>query len=109
MNIENSLISTALLALQNSSEVQFIMNGGDEGTQTGFWFKGYANEDEDDETQLEVFIYMNEKSPTSYSVQVDILDDETINILNQPIKSFKEFQKIFRPKYIQNVFDSHKN
>ena len=107
MNIENSLISTALLALQQSGELRFTMNGGDNEDKSGFWFKGYANEDEDDETQLETFIYMNPESPTGYSVMVDILDDETLTILDKPIESFRQFQLIFRPNYIQEVFDAH--
>ena len=104
--MHNNLISTALLALQQSSQVQFSMASGPDEDQSGFFFKGYANEDEDDETQLQVFVYMDETSPTGYSVSVDAIDDET-NILNQPIESFKEFQKIFHSDYIQNVFNNH--
>jgi len=109
MNIENSLISTALLALQQSSQIKFTMDGGDTEDKSGFWKKGYANEDQDDEIMIETFIYMNPESPTGYSVMVDVLDDETVTILDQPIESFQQFQSIFRPNYIQNVFDNHKN
>ena len=107
MNIENSLISTALLALQANGELKFTMNGGEEEDKSGFWKKGYANEDEDNETQLEIFIYMNPESPTGYSVMVDVLDDETVTILDKPIESFRQFQLIFASEFIQNVFDSH--
>ena len=107
MNIENSLISTALLALQQSSQVQFAMATGIEGDdKSGFWFKKSVNEDEDDEMSLQVLIYMDEESPTGYGVIVEALDDE-ITLLDQPITSFKEFQKIFHSEYIQNVFDTH--
>ena len=104
--MHNSLISTALLALQQSSQVQFIMSSGPDETQSGFFFKGYANEDEDDEIQLQVFVYVDKKSPTGYGVSVDAVDDET-NILNQSIESFEEFQRIFHSDYIQNVFNNH--
>ena len=109
MNIENSLISTALLALQQSSQVQFTMATGiEDDDKSGFWFKKYANEDEDNEMQLQVFIYMDEESPTGYGVSVEALNDE-ITLLDEQIKSFKEFQKIFYSDYIQTVFDAHKN
>lgn len=104
--MHNSLISTALLALQQSSQVRFIMSSGPCETQSGFFFKGYANQDEVDETQLQVFVYMDETSPTGYGVSIDAIDDET-NILNQSIESFKEFQKIFHSNYIQNIFNNH--
>ena len=107
--MHNSLISTALLALQQSNQVQFSMATGiEDDDKSGFWFKKYANEDEDDETQLQAFIYMDEESPTGYGVSVEALNDE-ITLLDEQIKSFKEFQKIFHSDYIQNVFDSHKN
>jgi hypothetical protein len=51
---------------------------------------------------------MDEESPTGYSVLVEALNDE-ITLLDQPIKSFKEFKRIFHSNYIQNVFDAHKN
>lgn len=107
MSIANNLISTALLALQKSEEVTFTMTGSTEDDKPGFWFKSYANEDENDEMMLQVLVYMDETSLTGYSVMVDILDDEIVTILDQQIKTFKEFQNIFCYEYIQNVFDTH--
>ncbi|MEG4087530.1 MULTISPECIES: hypothetical protein [unclassified Microcoleus] len=108
MNIEHSLISTALLALQQSKKIQFDMNCTDSG-KSGFWFKGYANEDQNNEIMVEVLIYMDSTSATGYGVQVDVLDDETITIFNKPIESFQQFQLIFASEFIQEVFDSHHN
>ena len=106
MNIESNLISTALLALQQSKKVQFDMNCTDTN-KSGFWFKGYANEDEDDEIMVEILVYMDAESPTGYGVQVDVLDDETVTILDKTIESFQQFQLIFASEFIQNVFDAH--
>jgi hypothetical protein len=106
MNIENSLISTALLALQQSAKVRFDMNCTD-SSKSGFWFKSYANEDQNDEIMLEVLIYISTESPTGYAVQVDVLDDETSTLVDQAIKSFQEFQAIFTTEFVQKVFDTY--
>ena len=103
---DNSLISTALLALQQAKQVNFTMNGTESG-RAGFWFKGYANEDEDNEIMVEVFLYMDTASPTGYAVQVDVLDDETVTILDRPINFFVEFQVVFTSDYIQRVYNAH--
>ena len=104
--MHHSLISTALLALQQSEKVRFDMNCTENG-KAGFWFKGYANEDENDEIMVEVLVYMNTESPTGYAVQVDVLDDETVTILDQPIGSFAEFQVVFAADYIQKIYDAY--
>lgn len=108
MNIESNIINTALLALQQSKKLQFDMNCTDSG-KSGFWFKGYANEDQNDEIMVEVLVYMDSTSATGYGVQVDVLDDETVTILDKPIESFQQFQKIFAAEFIQEIFDNHNN
>lgn len=77
-----------------------------ESGKSGFWFKKYANEDENDEIMVELLIYLSTESVTGYAVQVDVLDDETSTILDQPIKSFEEFQAIFAPEFVQKVYDA---
>ena len=56
---------------------------------------------------VEVLIYMDTKSVTGYAAQVDVLDDETVTILDKPIKSFQQFQLIFASEFIQTVFNNH--
>lgn len=103
--MHHSLISTALLAQQQANKVTFTMSGGPEDDKSGFWFKGYANEDEDNETMIQVLIYMDEELPTGYGVLVHALDEDVI-LLDQPITTFKEFQGIFRDEYIQKIYDN---
>lgn len=100
MNLHNSLISTALLALQTAGDVKFTIN-----EKPGFWWKSYANEDENNEMQCEIHIYMNPESPTGYSLQVDALDDETYTILDRNLDTFQDFQTIFAPGFLDNIYN----
>lgn len=104
-NLHTSLIQTALLALQTSKEVNFAMNCTESG-KSGFWFKKYANEDQNDEIMVELLIYLSTESATGYAIQMDVLDDETSTILDQPIASFEEFQAIFASEFVQKVYDA---
>ena len=103
MNIHTSLIQTALLALQQSSQVRFTMNST-ESNKSGFWWKAYANEDENDEMQCELLVYMDTESPTGYALQIDVLDDEIYTILDKNIETFQQFQVIFTPGYLDTIY-----
>lgn len=105
-NLHNSLISTALLALQTSKQVNFDMECTESG-KSGFWCKKYANEDQNDEIMVELLIYLSTESATGYGIQVDVLDDETYTIVDQPIASFEEFQAIFASGFVQKVYDAY--
>jgi len=105
-----SLISTALLALQQSNQLEFTMTGGDSEDKSGFWWKTYVS---DDDILLHSIIYLTESSPTGYAVQTcysvcDEDDDETLAVLlEKSLESFKDFQKIFAPDYLEKVYVSH--
>lgn len=105
MSIHNSLISTALLALQTAGDARFTMNCAlDNTSKSGFWWKAYANEEQDDETQCEILVYMTPESPTGYALQVDVLDDEAYTIFDKNIETFQQFQLIFATDYLDTVY-----
>jgi len=86
------------------------MTGGDSEDKSGFWWKTYVS---DDDILLHSIIYLTESSPTGYAVQTcysvcDEDDDETLAVLlEKSLESFKDFQKIFAPDYLEKVYVSH--
>jgi hypothetical protein len=71
MNIHNSLISTALLTLQQAGELKYHSKCGTV-LPSGF-YKTVNYIDADKLGQFTILIYLTSKSPTGYAVKVEAI------------------------------------
>jgi len=72
MNIEHSLISTALLALQQQGQMQFTGKLGGTIPHAGF-YRSELPITADKLGEYSTLIYMTSKSPTGYGIRVEAI------------------------------------
>jgi hypothetical protein len=101
MNIDNSLISTALLALQQSQKVNFDINHEKSG-KTGFWYELIENEGQNNALSVDVLIYFDSTSTTGYAIEV-VFADGGQTMLERQIESFADFREILEYDFRQNI------
>ncbi len=93
MNIENSLISTALLALQAAGQLEFR-------TKYKTLPTGFHKTIEQDESfgklgKFRLTIYMDKKSPTGYAIRTEAVAERTgLLLTDHHLESFEEFEDL---------------
>jgi hypothetical protein len=98
MNIHNSLISTALLALQQSGELKYQSKCG-KSIPSGF-YKSVLYLDSDKLSKFQVTVYMTSKSPTGYAIRVEaIAEMPELLLTDHHLESFEEFEKELEKDY----------
>lgn len=92
MNIHNGLISTALLALQQSGELKYQSKCGT-SIPSGF-YKSVLYIDSDRLSKFQVTIYMTSKSATGYAIRVEaIAQIPELLITDRHLESFEDFEE----------------
>lgn len=92
MNIHNSLISTALLALQQAGELQFVTKCGTVIPHSGF-FKSVNSLGGDRLSEFSILIYMTSKSATGYGVKVTaVAEVPNLLLTDRYLESFEDFE-----------------
>jgi hypothetical protein len=98
MNIHNSLISTALLALQQAGELKYQSKCG-KSLPSGF-YKSVLYLDSDKLSKFQVTIYMTSKSPTGYAIRVEaIAQMPELLLTDHHLDSFEEFEDLIDKDY----------
>jgi hypothetical protein len=98
MNIENSLISTALLALQAAGQLEFR-------TKYKTLPTGFHKTIEQDESfgklgKFRLTIYMDKKSPTGYTIRVEAVAElPGLLLTDHHLESFEEFEDLIDKDY----------
>ena len=86
MSIHTSLISTTLLALQQSGVFAY----GRKSSLSGFYKEvQHLNSDKED---FSILVYMVSDSPTGYAIRVNALKSPEILVIDHDIESFKDFE-----------------
>lgn len=99
MNIHNSLISTALLALQQQGELKYTGKIGDIIPHSGF-MKSVNYLGNDRLSEVTILIYMSSKSPTGYGIRVTATaENPSLLISDQHLESFEEFEDLIDKDY----------
>ena len=91
MNIDNSLISTALLALQQSGELKYQSKCG--ATVPSGFYKSVLYLDSDRLGKFQITIYMTSKSPTGFGVRVEATAKvPELLLTDRHLESFEDFE-----------------
>ena len=86
MSIHTSLISTTLLALQQSGVFAY----GRKSSRSGFYKEvQHLNSDKE---YFSILVYMVSDSPTGYAIRVNALKSPEILVIDHDIESFKDFE-----------------
>jgi hypothetical protein len=92
MNIEHSLISTALLALQQSGELKYQSKCG-KSIPSGF-YKSVLYLDSDKLSKFQITVYLTSKSATGYAVRVEaIAQMPELLLTDRHLESFEDFEE----------------
>lgn len=92
MNIEHSLISTALLALQQQGELRYTGKLGDIIPHSGF-YKSVLYLDSDKLGKFNILVYMTSKSPTGFGVRVTATAEvPELLLTDRHLESFEDFE-----------------
>jgi hypothetical protein len=98
MNIEHSLISTALLALQHSGELKYHSKCG-KSIPSGF-YKSVLYLDSDKLSKFQVTVYLTSKSSTGYAIRVEaIAQVPELLLTDHHLESFEEFEDLIDKDY----------
>jgi hypothetical protein len=98
MNIHNSLISTALLALQQAGELKYHSKCG-KSLPSGF-YKSVLYLDSDKLSKFQITIYMTSKSATGYAIRVEaIAQMPELLLTDHHLESFEEFEDLIDKDY----------
>ena len=92
MNIDNSLISTALLALQQQGELKYQNKCG--STIPSGFYKSVLYLDSDRLGKFQITVYMTSKSPTGYGIRAEATAEVPERLLvDRHLESFEDFEK----------------
>jgi hypothetical protein len=99
MNIHNSLISTALLALQQQGELKYTGKLGDIIPHSGFC-KSVNYLGSDRLSEFTILVYMTSKSPTGYGIRVTATAKvPSLLLTDHYLESFEEFEDLIDKDY----------
>lgn len=92
MNMHHSLISTALLALQQQGELKYQSKCGP--TLPSGFYKSVLYIDSDRLGEFQITVYMTSKSPTGYGVRVEaIAEIPQLLLTDRHLDSFEDFEE----------------
>ena len=104
MNMHHSLISTALLALQQQGEVQFVTKCGTVIPHSGF-FKTVQYLDADKLGEFTILIYMTSKSPTGYGIRVTATAEvPSLLLTDRHLESFEDLEEELEKDYSKAAY-----
>ncbi|MEG4306845.1 hypothetical protein QUB16_29655 [Microcoleus sp. D3_18a_C4] len=91
MNIHTSLISTALLALQQQGELKYQSKCG--ATLPSGFYKSVTYLDSDRLGKFQITVYLTSKSPTGYGVRVEATAEiPELLLTDRHLESFEDFE-----------------
>jgi hypothetical protein len=92
MNMHHSLISTALLALQQAGELKYQSKCGP--TLPSGFYKSVLYLDSDRLGKFQVTVYMTSKSPTGFGVRVEATAEvPELLLADRHLESFEDFEE----------------
>lgn len=98
MNIEHSLISTALLAIQHSGELKYHSKWG-KSIPSGF-YKSVLYLDSDKLSKFQVTVYLPSKSPIGYAIRVEAITQvPELLLTDHHLERFEEFEDLIDKDY----------
>ena len=96
--MHHSLISTALLALQQQGELRYQSKVG-KVIPSGF-YKTVEYLGSDKNGKFQITVYLTSKSPTGYGLRVDaIAEIPQITLLDRHLESFEDFEDVIDEDY----------
>lgn len=102
--LHTSLIQTALLALQQQGEMQFVTKCGESIPHSGF-FKTVKYLDSDRLGEFTILVYMTSKSATGYGIRVTATAEvPSLLLTDRHLESFEDLEEELEKDYSKAAY-----
>ena len=102
--LHTALIQTALLALQQQGEFQFVTKCGESIPHSGF-FKSVEYLGEDKLAKFSILVYMTSKSPTGYGIRVTATAEvPSLLLTDRHLESFEDLEEELEKDYSKAAY-----